>query len=279
LGRRCLEAWEEGSADGVHEAVLELRGELLGAVVVPEGGLGLVAALGEDAAGGDVAGDVVGVGGDPEASAVELALEAEGVVHDDLAAEEHHGEVGGEGPGLDGVGEGGRRGFSAFDAFEPTTGVVADDARGGGAFLPLVAGEVGLEGDGDGFEGGVRGGGEGLQGEAKEASDLGGEGAAVAFDELDGAARVGVGVGATADGDEGDGCGLGGFEVEGGDAGPVAVGGVEVAAEGGAMAGVVGEDGAEGTVGRGDAEDGQVVVHGAAGGSAVLGEADAALAP
>ena len=200
--RRGQERGAEKGTDGADDLVLDGRIELLRAVVVPEGGFGLIAALAEDAAGRNVAGDVVGVAVDPESGGVEFGLEAEGVVDDDLAAEEDHGEVGAEGEGLDRVRQRGRGRFVAVESRDPAPGVVADDSRGLRAFLPLVAGEVGLEGKGDDL---LRGAGrfiEGREGKFQQSAGFGGEASAVLLDEFDRSARVGVGIGAASDGNQ-----------------------------------------------------------------------------
>ena len=250
---------------------------MLGAVVVPEGGFGFVSAFGEDAAGGDVAGDIVGVAIDPEAGTVEFALQAQGVVDDHFTPKEHHGEPVIEEQGLDGVREGGLGRFIALEAGKPASGVISDDAIAGDALLELVAGEVGLVGEIDGTELGDGRGRERGEGKVEETTGFTGDGVTVLQGEFDGATGFGVGVGAATDGDEGDGMGMGGFEFQGGDAGPVAVAGVE--GKGGAMAGVIDEEGAEGAVRLGDAQEGQVVVDGTAGGAAIAGESDGPLSP
>jgi hypothetical protein len=119
---------------------------------------------------------------------------------------------------------------------------------------------------------------EGFEFAGGDAFGFGAEVFAVLFDEFHGAAGIGVLIGPAAEGGEGDGTGE--FALEGflGDAGPVAMDFID--ADGGAVAGVAGEDGAHFAIGVGDTEDGEVVVDGLEWElAAVGGEADLADAP
>ena len=73
--------------DGTNDQILDAGGKTVGPVVIDHGVAAFVAAFAEDSFGGDVAGDIIGVGVDPEAGGVELAFEAQGVIDDDLTRE------------------------------------------------------------------------------------------------------------------------------------------------------------------------------------------------
>lgn len=144
--------------------------------------------------------------------------------------------------------------------------------------MPFFAGGEGVEGEFDLFGCAGERGGEGFEGAGGDALGFGSEVFAVLFDEFHGAAWRWVLIGTAAEGGEGDGSGE--FALEGllGDAGPVAVDFID--ADGGAVAGVAGEDGADFAVGVGDTKDGEVVVDGLQGEEAAIGgEADFADAP
>jgi hypothetical protein len=137
---------------GGHDAVFDIGGELGGAVVVDHGTGAFVAAFFEDAAGGDVAGDVVGVAIDPHAGAVKFAFDAEGVVDGDFAGEEDHGHVVAEAPALDEVGQLGGEFFAVVETGEILLRVIGDGGCfGGGEGLPFFASGEGVEGEFDLF--------------------------------------------------------------------------------------------------------------------------------
>ena len=89
--------------DGVHQLVLDRGIVPPGLFVVDLRKVRLVAALAEDAAGGDVARHVVGPRVEPEARPVELTLEPHGVVNHHLSGEKDHRQVGVEFPNRDRV--------------------------------------------------------------------------------------------------------------------------------------------------------------------------------
>ena len=96
--------------------------------------------------------------------------------------------------------------------------------------------------------------------------------------QFNGGARAGILIGSTADDGEGDGARELPFEGLLSAAGPIAVDLID--ADGGAVAGVTGEQGGDGSVGVGDAEDGERVIDGAGGILAsVGGEGDGANPP
>ncbi len=70
---------------GINNNLFDLRSESRGVPVRLHGAVDFVAAFDDDASRGDVAGDVVGVGRDPERSAGKLSVETEGVVGNDFA--------------------------------------------------------------------------------------------------------------------------------------------------------------------------------------------------
>lgn len=169
--------------------------------------------------------------------------------------------------------------FAAIETGEILLRVIGDGGGfGGGEGLPFFASGEGVESEIDLFCFAGERAGEGFEFAGGDAFGFGAEVFAVLFDEFHGAAGIGILIGAATEGGEGDGAGE--FALEGflSDAGPVAVDFID--ADGGAVAGVAGEDGAHFAIGVGDAEDGEIVIDGLQGEEAAVGgEADFADAP
>ena len=107
--------------------------------------------------------------------------------------------------------------------------------------------------------------GSGASGPLEETLDLACDGHPVVLGILEAAPRVRVGVGAAADGHQRDRPGMRAFDRLAGVARPVAAELVEVAAERGAVAGVVNQHGPHRAIGGGDAKHGERVIDGSAG--------------
>lgn len=110
------------AADLFHDLVFDLFGPDGGLAVIDHGATALVAAFGEDAAGGDVGHDVVAIAGHPGFDAALLGFGANGEIDDDFAAEEEPLEVAAELPELHRVGVGLAERFAGVDFFEEHLG-------------------------------------------------------------------------------------------------------------------------------------------------------------
>ena len=131
----------DGLAHGGDDFFLEAGAELVGPIVIDHRRFALVAAFAENAFRRNVAGDVVGVGIDPNAAGIEFALQAERIVDHDLAGQEDHRELVAEAPGLNHVGQRGLKRFAAIEAGEVFLCVVGNVGAGVlGAGLPFGAG-------------------------------------------------------------------------------------------------------------------------------------------
>jgi hypothetical protein len=271
-----LERRGDLAQDLVDDAPLDAGGEACRLVVVDHRALGLVAAFGEDALGRDVAGDVVRVGADPDARAIQLALQAQGVVDDDLSAEEDQGELLAEAPRLHGVAQLGRERLAALEAREVLAGVVAEGAGvARGALGPLLPCRMSVERERDLREVRIKRAREDAL-VPEQSLDLQRQGDPVRPRVLDAGARLWIGVRAAADRDERDRPRMARLELGRGEARPVAADEIRLGPERRAVAGVVGDQGEDRAALVAGDEERQLVIDGTSCRAPVRGESDLA---
>ena len=144
------EAGEE-ALDGGQDEGFDFVGEPAGLEEVHHGVAGFVAAFALKAQGGNVAGEMAGIGGGDEVWPI-LIAEGEGVVDDDLAGQSEEGE-GTEAEGLDGEGGGEGHAFGVHGGKHGLAAAGGEDI-GGVCFGEVGFAGMGSEGEADVLDGG-----------------------------------------------------------------------------------------------------------------------------
>jgi hypothetical protein len=214
---------------------------------------------------------------DPDASAVELALQSDGIVDDHLPREKHPGKGVTERDGLNGVADLGGRLFTPFDSLQLGPGMMADRPSLAGTILPAGAVGQGHQLEREAIEGGPRRRGDRFPWALEEPIDLVGHLSAEQIGNLPippDHTPSRIGVGSAADRDHRLTAGMPAFEMVDGVPGPVAAD--HRVGERDTVTGVGGEQAAEPAVRFLDHEDREVVVDRPAGGAAIEGEAEPA---
>ena len=120
---------------------------------------------------------------------------------------------------------------------------------------------------------------KGSRGQSDQALDLGSQTATVLFGQGQGTPRRGIGIGTAANGHKADRTRMLVLDGRGSHSGPVTMGGVELAAQGRAMAGIAGEDCDQGPVFGGGPQYRDGRINGSTGSASIPGEIGSPLPP
>ena len=245
----------------VGDAILAVRRKALGFAVENHGSVHFVTALGVDAPGGDIAGQVIGVGIDPEPIDVKLPLESNGIVHHHLSRQKHHGQVVSEGPCLHGIVHGPRKFLPLFQLRQHQLGKVRPIAVFIGTPFPLFPGRQGVKVEFNIIEASLRRMVEGLEIRLQQTFHFLRQLLAMLLRVLQFAAWMGIGVRPATDRDERLGARMLCLDHFLRKTRPVAMDPIEAAAQGGAMAGVAGQHRQEMALGVRDPHHRQRMIH------------------
>jgi hypothetical protein len=124
---------------GTQDQILDSGREPGRFVIVDHRSAPFVAALFEDALGGNVARDIVGVTADPETGGIEFLFQTQRIIDDHLTRQKNHGEIIAEIPGLNVVGKLGRQRFAAVEFRKVDPRIIAGVTALFSLLFPLFA--------------------------------------------------------------------------------------------------------------------------------------------
>lgn len=212
----------------------------------------LVAAFAEDAPRGDIAGHVITVSNDPESLVINFPLEPQGIIDDNFTGQEDHGHIVAKAPRLNDVRYSRRQRLAAIEPRDERTGQKSRGPRFLGLRHELLAVGKRLQWQFDSLEAAGNAAGQGSQRRLDQPVDFTPRGGTVLLGVVKVAARLGIGVGPAADDADCDRAGRLLFDQVARVARPLGTDLVELAPQGGAMAGITEENGLDltGGVGR-----------------------------
>ena len=134
-----IKCWRELLVDSVNDEFLQTGPKARRLIVINHGIAALVTAFAQHPLTGDVARSIVGIGVDPDAAWVELALQAQRVINHHLARQEDQRQLIAECPGLYRIANFFHERLALVEAGQLHASVIADCAPLFGFLLPLLA--------------------------------------------------------------------------------------------------------------------------------------------